>query len=91
MGARIIEKFENAEEQKKVADILMTSGDFEEASEDERRKAFADYVTAVKKASIERKAEEATNAGDAARLMSLLAEKDGLETLRKKILQIKLS
>lgn len=91
VGARIIEKFENAEEQKKVADILMTSGDFEDVSEDERRKAFADYVTAVKKASLERKAEEATNAQDAARLMSLLAEEDGLETVRRKLMEIKLS
>ena len=90
-GARIMEKFDNAEEQGRVADILMTEGDFEDTSEDERRKAFADYVMAVKKSSILRKEEEAAKAGDGAALQELLKEENSLETLKKKLFNVKLS
>ena len=90
VGARIIEKFEEAEERTKVADILMTSGDFEDTNEDERRKAFADYVTAVKRAALERKAEEAANAGDGEKLKTLIAEEDSLDSLNSKLLNTKL-
>ncbi len=91
VGAVIIDKFEEAEERKKVADILMVSGDFEDTNEDERRKAFADYVTAVKKAAIDRKAGEAMSAGDGERLKVLITEEDSLGSLRKKLLSIDLS
>jgi len=91
VGAGIIDKFEEAEERKKVADILMVSGDFEDTNEDERRKAFADYVTAVKKAAIDRKAGEAMSAGDGERLKVLITEEDSLGSLRKKLLNIDLS
>jgi DNA primase len=91
VGAGIIDKFEEAEERKKVADILMVSGDFEDTNEDERRKAFADYVTAVKKAAIDRKAGEAMSAGDGERLKVLITEEDSLGSLRKKLLSIDLS
>jgi hypothetical protein len=91
VGAGIIDKFEEAEERKKVADILMVSGDFEDTNEDERRKAFADYVTAVKKAAIDRKAGEAMSAGDGERLKALITEEDSLGSLRKKLLSIDLS
>ena len=90
VGARIIEKFENAEEQKKVADILMTSGDFEDTSGDERRKAFADYITVVKRAAIERKIGEAMSKGDGEKLKVLIAEEDSLEKLKKELLSKKL-
>ena len=91
VGAGIIDKFEEAEERKKVADILMVSGDFEDTNEDERRKAFADYVTAVKKAAIDRKAGEAMSAGDGERLKVLITEEGSLGSLRKKLLNIDLS
>ena len=90
-GARIMEKFEEPDEQGKVADILMFEGDFEDISEDERRKAFADYVTAVKSDSLSRKEEEAAKAGDGAALQSLLKEEDSLRSLRKRLLEVKLS
>ena len=90
MGARIVEKFESADEQKTVADILMTSDDFEETSEDERRMAFADYVTGVKKAAYDREVEEAMRIGDGAKLNELLMNEDSLENLRKKLMTITL-
>ena len=90
VGARIVEKFETADEQKKVADILMTSGDFDESSDEERRMAFADFVTGVKKAAIERKVGDAMNKGDGAALIELLKIEDGLENLRKKLLNVNL-
>ena len=91
VGARIVEKFETADEQKKVADILMTSGDFDESSDEERRMAFADFVTGVKKAAIERKVGDAMNKGDGAALIELLKIEDGLENLRKKLINTNLS
>ena len=95
VGARIVGKFEDAEEQKKVADILMTSGDFEDASEetseDERRKAFADYAFELKKAALAREIEDAMTHRENDRLKSLLEEEDGLEVLRKKLQSISLS
>ena len=90
VGARIVEKFESADEQKTVADILMTSDDFEETSEDERRMAFADYVTGVKKAAYDREVEEAMRIGDGAKLNELLMNEDSLENLRKKLMTITL-
>ena len=90
VGARIIEKFEEAEERTKVADILMTSGDFEDTNEDERRKAFADYITVVKRAAIERKIGEAMSKGDGEKLKVLIAEEDSLEKLKKELLSKKL-
>lgn len=90
VGARIVEKFESADEQKTVADILMTSDDFEETSEDERRMAFADYVTGVKKAAYDREVEEAMRIGDGAKLNELLMNEDSLEALRKKLMNITL-
>ena len=90
VGARIVEKFESADEQKMVADILMTSDDFEETSEDERRMAFADYVTGVKKSAYDREVEEAMRIGDGAKLNELLMNEDSLENLRKKLMNITL-
>jgi len=91
VGARIADRFEDAEERKKVADILMIPGDFSDMNEDERRKAFADYVMAVKKASIDRKMEEALGAGDGEKLNGLLLEEKDLTVLRRRLLECKLS
>ena len=85
VGARIVEKFDDADERRTVADILMTSGDFDDTSEDERRKAFADYVWGLKKSGLEREIAEAISKKDNDRLRCLLEEESGLETLRKKL------
>ena len=91
VGARIVEKFDDAEERKRVADILMTSGDFEDTSEDERRKAFADFVMDLKKDALEREIEDAMAQKDGERLKTLLEEENGLEKLRGKLNGIRLS
>ena len=85
VGARIVEKFEDANERQRVADILMTSGDFDDTSEDERRKAFADFVYNLKKAGLQREIGEAIMKKDNDRLRSLLEEENGLENLRRKL------
>jgi DNA primase len=86
VGARIVEKFDDADERRMVADILMTSGDFDDTSEDERRKAFADFVYGLKKSGLEREIGEAIMKKDNDRLKSLLEEENGLENLRKKLM-----
>ena len=91
VGARIIEKFDDADERAKVADILMTSGDFDDTSEDERRKAFADFVYSLKKEALEREIEEAMAHNEKDRLRNLLKEEDSLENIRKKLTNIKLT
>ena len=91
VGARIIEKFEDAGEREKVADILMTSGDFDDISEDERRKAFADYVYSLKKEALEREIEEAMAHNEKDRLRNLLEKENSLETIRKKLSSVKLA
>ncbi|MBO4511107.1 MAG: hypothetical protein J5718_07170, partial [Lachnospiraceae bacterium] len=75
----------------KVADILMTSGDFDDISEDERRKAFADYVYSLKKEALEREIEEAMAHNEKGRLRNLLEEENSLETIRKKLSSVKLA
>ena len=91
VGARIVEQFEDADERGKVADILMTSGDFDDTNEDERRKAFADYVYGLKKTALEREIEEAMATKDNDRIRQLLVEENGLENVRRKLMNIKLS
>ena len=91
VGARIIEKFDDADERAKVADILMTSGDFDDTSEDERRKAFADFVYSLKKEALQRKIEEAMANNDKDRLRNLLEKENSLESIRKKLLSVKLT
>jgi DNA primase len=91
VGARIIEKFDDADERAKVADILMTSGDFDDTSEDERRKAFADFVYSLKKEALQRKIEEAMANNDKDGLRNLLEKENSLESIRKKLLSVKLT
>lgn len=84
VGARIVEKFSDADEKSKVADILMNSLE-EDMNESERRKAFADIVYGVKKAGIERRIDEAKQANKGDELMNLLKEERDLDTLRKRL------
>jgi len=85
VGARIVEKFTDAEEQSKVADILMTSLE-EDMNESERRKAFADLVIGVKKSAIERRIDEAKQAQRGEELVKLFKEEKDLDALRKKLM-----
>lgn len=87
VGARIADKFETPEEQAKVADILMTSIDEENMSDDERRKAFADLVVNVKKAIISVKMDEALAANDAVKLQELMQEDRKLKDLHGRIMK----
>lgn len=87
VGARIVEKFTDSDEQSKVADILMTTLE-EDMNESERRKAFADLVTGLKEAGIDRSWQEAVKSQNGQELNRLLEEKKGLDALRKKLLLI---
>lgn len=85
VGARIVDKCTDADEQSKVADILMTTLE-EDMNESERRKAFADLVSGIKKAGIERSMQKAVESNNGQELKKLLEEERSLTELKKKLL-----
>lgn len=80
--ANIVSKFEEVEDQQKVAGILNSSLYEANISESERKKAFADLTVRVLENSIDRQWQLALDAGNASLLQELMTRKSGLVTLK---------
>ena len=84
--AKIVNRFDDAEEQNEVAEILEPSMYREKYGEKELDTAFADVVTRVLTNSIEAKMALATAAEDAQGLQDLMTRRMNIDEVRKKLL-----
>lgn len=80
--ASIVSKFEEVDDQTKVAGILNSSLYENNISESERKNAFAGLVVRVLENSIDRQWQTATQAGNAQALMELMDRKNNLDGVR---------
>lgn len=83
--ARIITRFEEAEEQQKAALILSPSLYEDKISESERKRAFADLVVRILMNSYERRWQQALEQGDAVLLQKLIPRRSEIEEIGRRL------